>query len=525
MAMPDDWKGKYRELAEDFEKLERTSIQSSESMRLVINSLMIASKGNTPQLDEQLNQLKLLLHPETGDLGKLKKLSKLLDKEIRGADQIREKTAKSLLSALLAWVQSLRQHLQDDQQHENLRLVERQLHDAVEKLYQLPPLVQELVTFQQGVSQHKVEKKAEGASESFSLEGGSIGDLDTELLLQRVGTELIDLLSGLYLPKSVAETGHTLMQRIEKGFVLEELPELLHDVLSLVTLISSHASEDFERYLLELSAQLSEVQTFLVDSKQQQSATSDSHRHLDMQMRSDVRRLHETVKTSTDLLDLKKAVATQLVGIVRSMDQFRKTEEEREQRMQKRFDDLMEKVEQMEDESRQVQAHMEAEKIRALTDPLTGLPNRAAYDEFLNNEIERWDRYSTPFSMMVADIDRFKNVNDTFGHLAGDKVLRLISRVLRKNLRTTDFIARFGGEEFVVIMPSTQLDEAVLCAEKLRHAVEESPFNFHGKPVTITLSFGVAQITKGDESETLFALADERLYKAKDQGRNQVVSS
>mgnify|MGYP000377368211 CR=1 FL=1 len=205
------------------------------------------------------------------------------------------------------------------------------------------------------------------------------------------------------------------------------------------------------------------------------------------------------------------------------VDDFKRDEDEREHRLQDRYENLLDKVERMEQETREVRAHMEAEKARATTDALTGLPNRAAYDERIAEEVARWQRYKTHFSVAVGDLDFFKRINDTYGHLAGDKVLRLIAKVVKLKLRGSDFVARYGGEEFVILMPSTGATEAHQAVDKIRQAVAKSPFNFHGKPVTVTMSFGVSESQEGDNEESLFSRADEMLYKAKANGRNQAV--
>ncbi len=179
-------------------------------------------------------------------------------------------------------------------------------------------------------------------------------------------------------------------------------------------------------------------------------------------------------------------------------------------------------VTEMEEETRRVKAHMEEERQKARTDALTGLPNRAAYDDHMAKEFERWSRYQQSFSVAIGDLDFFKKVNDTYGHLAGDKVLKLVARVLSKNLRTSDFIARFGGEEFVVLMPSTTAEEGARAIDKLRASISKSPFNFHGKPVTITMSFGITQTQDADTPDDLFGRADKALYEAKQKGRDRV---
>ena len=116
----------------------------------------------------------------------------------------------------------------------------------------------------------------------------------------------------------------------------------------------------------------------------------------------------------------------------------------------------------------------------------------------------------------------FKKINDNFGHAAGDKVLKIIARTLQKNLRKPDFIARFGGEEFVFLLPEATLDSAALTIEKLRSAVEHCPFRFKDEPLAITASFGMAQYGEADTPETVFERADKALYRAKEAGRNTI---
>lgn len=157
----------------------------------------------------------------------------------------------------------------------------------------------------------------------------------------------------------------------------------------------------------------------------------------------------------------------------------------------------------------------------ARTDALTGLANRMHANERLAGEFGRYRRTGTGYALLVMDIDHFKRVNDTWGHPAGDAVLRHVAAVLRATLRTTDFIGRIGGEEFLVILPATELEQAVSVAEKLRAAVEGAPVEPVGR---VTLSIGVHAPTPADADEDK-ALhdADQRLYAAKAGGRNRVV--
>jgi diguanylate cyclase (GGDEF)-like protein len=158
-------------------------------------------------------------------------------------------------------------------------------------------------------------------------------------------------------------------------------------------------------------------------------------------------------------------------------------------------------------------------RFQATTDPLTGLSNRLQFNQALTTEISRSMRYETPLSLVLYDIDDFKAVNDTHGHQIGDKVLVQLSRFVPNLLRNTDLLARWGGEEFVILVPGSDGKRAYQAAEKLRNAIEQVKFDEIG---AVTCSFGVAQYVYGDDAETLISRADDALYRAKLNGRNRV---
>lgn len=155
----------------------------------------------------------------------------------------------------------------------------------------------------------------------------------------------------------------------------------------------------------------------------------------------------------------------------------------------------------------------------AKTDQLTGLNNRLKLNETLQTEIERKARYSRELSIILLDIDKFKLVNDTFGHQAGDEVLKTFARLLKENLRESDIIGRWGGEEFMIVCPETNLSQATDLAEKLRKKIHSHIFE-HAK--TVTSSFGVAELKKDESEAHLIQKADLALYRAKEGGRNRV---
>ncbi|MFO7832199.1 MAG: PAS domain S-box protein [Desulfuromonadaceae bacterium] len=161
------------------------------------------------------------------------------------------------------------------------------------------------------------------------------------------------------------------------------------------------------------------------------------------------------------------------------------------------------------------------EKI-SITDPLTGIFNRLKLDEELQNEHTRFERYGQKFALILCDIDHFKRINDTYGHLSGDKVLQEFTALINEHLRDTDVLGRWGGEEFLIIAPGTDISGALKLAEKLRSAIANFDFTDVG---TVTSSFGVATVAEGLERAQIVKIVDEALYKAKEQGRNQVVGA
>lgn len=164
----------------------------------------------------------------------------------------------------------------------------------------------------------------------------------------------------------------------------------------------------------------------------------------------------------------------------------------------------------------------------AARDPLTGLYNRREFMTVMASEIDRWERYQTQLSVMLLDIDFFKQVNDSYGHAVGDMALCAIATLLQGKLRTSDMLARWGGEEFIIMLPNTELDHACLLAERIRKIISGTPIAIKGEEkeqlhINITVSIGVAVMTKEHvNTETLIAEADHGLYRAKESGRNRV---
>jgi diguanylate cyclase len=164
-------------------------------------------------------------------------------------------------------------------------------------------------------------------------------------------------------------------------------------------------------------------------------------------------------------------------------------------------------------------------RVQARIDALTRIPNRAAFDERLDEYIGLLERTSLIFTLMILDIDHFKAINDTHGHVNGDRILRGVAEKIASAVRGNDFAARYGGEEFAVIFPGTAQDEAMVVAERLRQDIAKTNFRLDGTNIKMTLSGGMAECHKGMSADQIIASADGALYQAKGAGRNQILGS
>jgi diguanylate cyclase (GGDEF)-like protein len=154
---------------------------------------------------------------------------------------------------------------------------------------------------------------------------------------------------------------------------------------------------------------------------------------------------------------------------------------------------------------------------------MTNLNNHQRFRELLQQEISKSHRYNHPLSVIFADIDHFKSVNDTYGHLAGDRVIKIVAGCLKKELRESDHLARYGGEEFAAILPETDKDDAWMVAERLRKAIDSLRIAHGDGFIHVTMSFGIALLKPGEKIslDELISKADSVLYNVKNQGRNQ----
>ena len=338
----------------------------------------------------------------------------------------------------------------------------------------------------------------------------------------RIQASLDALLDGLVLAGEHLAKAQALRERIHGGLNWYELVPVLDDLAGLLRGLSSEGREEFQRYLRQINQRLSLVQESLGEMGEGNAEQRQAAERLDSSLREQVGGLHEAVQQGTDLSELKQLVEARLGSLMQTVEHYQQERQRSEARMSERLAQLGERLTSMEQTAEGLREHLELQRRQALQDSLTGIANRAAWNERLALEVTRWQRYGGELQLAVMDIDHFKRINDSFGHAAGDRVLKIIAGKWQMRLRKTDFLARYGGEEFVLLLPGTGLLDARRILEELRTAIEGCPFHFKGERIQVTVSIGLTAFSGNDDAEKAFERADQALYRAKHAGRNRV---
>ncbi|MCX4027314.1 GGDEF domain-containing protein [Endozoicomonas sp. SM1973] len=340
-------------------------------------------------------------------------------------------------------------------------------------------------------------------------------------IIEHVGECLALLLNQLTVPESVVDDSQYLKKKTEQGLSWFELVPALETVNVIILATIGEIKTEFEHYLKTLNERLHTFQSTAVEAQADYQQALESADRYNQLIQQDLGDLQNSVEQATDLEDLKQVVSHQLDRVLESLES-QHTQLDNPPSLTDQLTQLVQRVSQMETQTKELENTLYKERAKALEDTLTGIANRQAYEERARYELARWKRYQQPLVFAVADVDFFKKINDNYGHLAGDNLLKIIAKQLNKRLREVDFIARYGGEEFVIIMPNTNIVDAKSVMDSVRQGIASAPFHYQGNKLQITASFGLAACREGDESpKVVFDRADKALYEAKQTGRNR----
>lgn len=572
------WREKYLDLIEQHERLEKSSESKQDQMRRALVIVSLLAEGQADSIDKPLATLRDAIKPQNDGRG-LESSVQVLQAEVSRFEQQWQLQADEVLSSLQkASKNLLRLPCSSDEKRRIKEIVSKskghlkQWSGYGKQLKAWSELLSDLTIEQDPNAPikentggflsrlfHKpssleveentlepAETNQQQATQSDSVDSApskyelaqpsavealapvSLSSLNPDdkpgydQIEQEISNMLSNLLAQLVIPSRYNEQLATLKDKLMGKLNWYELVPLLEQVANLVIDALGDGQEEFEHFLQGLDQRLDTIQQLVNHASQGQINRSDARVVFEGMLEGQVDEIRSVVNSKNDLGELGHSISEHLGLIIQAMHAFSSEENHREGELTQQLSDMQLKLDEMEKLAESAQYAIEEQRKKAMHDALTGLPNRESYQQRLEQEMQRIKRYGGKLSLMVCDVDLFKRINDTYGHLAGDKVLKIIARSLQKNLRDSDFIARFGGEEFVALMPETSTDEAKIVAEKLRKKIEESPFNFKKEPVQITVSFGISEFAEGESVDNVFERADKALYKAKEQGRNQV---
>lgn len=580
-----DWKDKYLTALEDQEKRERAQQELASLLMRAVTRIALIADGVDSTLDKQLAGLRQMLRDGNPSRRDLNTVVDALEGQVKRLDDVRSERTRTIQQSFKSLISQLNQLRPEKASRQQLNQLDKSLGRRAGKVEEYASLVKEFSRVQKGLledagglriskpfwhrwapeSESEVvappeeppsdrpadredaapaEQEAQGIAPHELSESDGL-DLASELIAEpdaidpaSVGKEppfsklnqavcaiLTELLDQIEVPPMAKENYEGAHKQLARGLNWYELVPVLEDVSIVVMSAFDNNQKEFEKFLSRLNGRLSEAYQFISASRSVHEDGAEANRELKDSMQAQVSAMQQSVVAATSLDHLKSEVNQRLEQIVAAMDDHSRGEQAREASLSEQLDSLVERVKNMEAASADVEQRIEEQRQKALRDVLTQLPNREAYQQRLEQEFDRWQRYHRPLTMVVCDVDHFKKINDSYGHLAGDKVLRIIARTLKKRLRKTDFIARYGGEEFVILMPETPEEAALKVCEGVRQAIANCPFHFKEQPVKITTSFGVSGFYEGDLADAVFARADKALYEAKNRGRDRCVAA
>jgi diguanylate cyclase len=573
MTAPADnpWREKYLNALDEQEKLEQRLTSDTELLRRALVRVSLAAEGQDQTLDEILSQLR------EGLRGGVKQdISGLLTRLEQAAiafEQTRDGNSLTVREAIANTLKPLQKFKISRSSKKNLEQYLDQLAARSKKIRLYPALLEQLAEIQQEILQqieqpqkslfdkilgkntdHKTQLEDQDIAESQSTEhqpsidnkpalAETIHPLHSETasaksdvikpghsntqqtslspeFIQSIAQVLSEFLQSLEHEIAIKHKAESIRQELEKGLAPDKVIPVLENLRNLVMEAYLASNAAFANYLNSVNLELSEIYSILgkaSSSNQQQQTAGET---LQVSMLQGMQQLETQAANATDLTLLKNQVKSQIDHIKQALDNYQQSAKEFS--LGDQLTALSEKIKALEAESEKNRSNLESQRQKALLDPLTELPNRQAYNERVAIEVQRWQRYGRPLSIAVFDIDLFKNINDSYGHQAGDRVIKVIGRSIAKRLREVDFFCRFGGEEFVALLPETSAEVAFTLLDKIRDAIAKASFNYKEQPMSITLSVGITEFKPQDSLESAFERADQALYQAKSNGRNQV---
>lgn len=440
------------------------------TLRNVINQLIINPIGINYELDDRLSQLRNYLDTEFEPAVIEKKVKRLA--EILSKMQRKKAENSRLVNGLIKQgVESIGRIANKSQDKRAVTKLQKMLDTEMESHAIL-------IRFNQVLTQciSSVIKELEELPQITKVDNPS-KSYQSEISL-KVNDSLQQLLNHLSIPQDLDSKRGIIKTNLEHALTDEELSTIIDNLTELVVESFNVEQNRFKGFLQQLTDQLNDFEIYLRVSGDARKKASEDSRLLECGIQDNLDQIKNHLDTSKTIEELSSKVSQNIKMIGDRLKEYRHNEKIREEEYAKQVSELQARLQESEQNAEEIKNLLAFQKYRINHDSLTGLPNRESYEEHILDSFQRWKRSSSALSLAVCDIDHFKRINDNFGHLAGDKVLKKVAMIFKSSIRTVDFIARIGGEEFVFIFEQTSSKEAFGILEKLRKLVEDCLFYY-----------------------------------------------
>ena len=570
-AASDEWKSKYSQVLNELEDQEKIWSHEEGELYKSILRLIFTYTGLNENLDQQLSRLRDNLRKEKNNSARHKIIKPVIEEVVSFARKQEpgqaQESSENILSLMTylelpdansKQLKTIREKLSEKSAGQSIqssiielaelinkagktaapesRHIELESEDPLKQLLENISLPGEL-----GIEVMTLRKRAveiEEEQDRLALIQDLVrvlGKQNQESTTQNSDTDnfpnlketLMELFEWLSIPAEYGKRVEHVKNQIAKLEAESDLSVVLRDTAIVINDLQNALQlelGDVQNFLLKVTSRLEDVETCFRDLSSVETENREQTKLIGEDIKSSVTNIREGITDSTDLVEMKQNIESRLAFIEQSVEDYSQLTQQREQIWEGTVSTLKGRIKSMKGETIKLHQRIQEEYKRAKTDALTGVPNRLAYNEKIKQEFARWQRNSIPFSVCVIDVDKFKGVNDTYGHKAGDKVLKTLAEVCAINIREVDFFARYGGEEFVVLLPETELEQAKIVAENLRRQIEVCKFHYAKEPVVITISCGLSEFGQDDTIDSVFNRADKALYSAKENGRNRIAS-
>jgi diguanylate cyclase (GGDEF)-like protein len=357
-----------------------------------------------------------------------------------------------------------------------------------------------------------------------ALQHGAQSETPEQLALHNsITQELKELIAPIYVSNKDDKNIKEIFEKLNTGLKHKELLECCLIMIRFVIRDVIKEASATSRLINNLHKSLTHINANIKNTIADSEKRLEERDQYNTQIKEQITVMENVVSDSNQLDELKEQAKQHLDKMQASLKASALAEQKEQSATISIMKKMQERVVALESEALAYKEKLTSQRAAALADQLTKLPNRMAYEEKALIEVQQSKQSGKPLCIGILDIDHFKKINDTYGHSVGDKTLQVIAKHIRQFLPQEDFVARWGGEEFVLLLLNTTIEEAFEKVEVIRKKISGLPFKFKGQRVTVTISCGLSNIAKTMTLEEAFEQADARLYKAKDSGRNLTI--